>query len=85
MNANTQCFIPGQIINNRAARSFRYTVLPVGSRSRLRSYSGARTGGDCLTILDNGYGWREEGGARCSTRHLQLPFKCHGTMKWKQN
>ena len=37
-NANTQCFIPGQIINNRAARSFRYTVLPVGSRSRLRSY-----------------------------------------------
>ena len=37
-NANTQCFIPGQIINNRAARSFRYTVLPVGSRPRLRSY-----------------------------------------------
>ena len=38
-NANTQCFIPRQIINNRAARSFRYTVLPVGSRSRLRSYT----------------------------------------------
>ena len=31
--------IPGRIINNRAARSFRYTVLPVGSRSCLRSYS----------------------------------------------
>ena len=27
------------LINNRAARSFRYTILPVGSRSRLRSYS----------------------------------------------
>ena len=44
-NANTQCFIPGQIINNRAARSFRYTVLPVGSRSRLRSYNGFIKGG----------------------------------------
>ena len=32
------------LINNRAARSFRYTILPVGSRSRLRSYSDITAG-----------------------------------------
>ena len=48
-NAGTQCFIPGQIINNRAARSFRYTVLPVGSRSRLRSYKSYPR--HCKTLL----------------------------------
>ena len=55
-NANTQCFIHRQIINNRAARSFRYTVLPVGSRSRLRSYMTTKKPHACVLTVCLGYG-----------------------------
>ena len=37
-------YLDHSLDNNRAARSFRYTVLPVGSRSRLRSYMGPPIG-----------------------------------------